>query len=303
MSARRIYPQLLADGLGVSLLGSGAEAGGVDAEIVFRERGPSRTNGPVIEPDGLVILHSTHHAELHTELVSVRLDLETNPACVEAWVHEPLAPEYELAVHLTVLLHKILFLMDRLLLHAAAVRLAGRVSLLVGDKGAGKTTSSLAVARAGGAILAEDHVLVRRTPGEFLVSGCDERARLTERTEGHFFPIPVQAPVRELGGLTKKEIRTADHFESVPYRDYAVHRLCLLTIGTEFSAERISRPAAVVGLLGSTRKLQRFAGPRDQDAYLGYLADFVQTLACYRIKLSPDLARLDRLVEFLATPA
>jgi hypothetical protein len=302
VSDRPIYHRLLAESFGVFFSGAELDAADVDAEMVFREDDVGLASVPEIPPDALVLSASSCRPKLHTELFSVVPDPEQSPVRATLHVREPLAPEFELAVHLTVILHKLLFLMDRLILHAAAVRLADRVSLLVGEKGAGKTTSSIAVARAGGAILAEDHVLVSRVSGQFLVSGCDEHARLAEETERHYFPNPIEAPVRELGGLKKKEIRVADYFESMPYRDFGADRLCFVKIGTRFSATPIPGPSALVGLLDSTRKLQRFASGRDQGEYLGYLADFVQTVPCFQVELSPDLNKLDLLVEFLMAP-
>src|SRR5699024_9092648 len=102
---------------------------------------------------------------------------------------------YDLCVHLAVVFHKILFLLDRIVLHAAAVRVAGRVALFIGDRGAGKTTTALALTRAGGTVLGEDHIILRRSGDGFVVSGCDERWRVDARTERHFFdnPLPLEA--------------------------------------------------------------------------------------------------------------
>lgn len=292
------YPELLVESLGVPLFPIEDLEGEPDARLVIRERA-GLFDAIEVPPDGLVIRTDGATKLILTELVTVALREEGAHRRIELDVRRPDAGDLELAVHLSVILHKVLFLSNRLLLHAAAVRMSGRVALFVGDKGAGKTTLSLAVARSGGTILAEDHVLVRRHDPRFLVSGCDQRARLTAATERHFFPEAVEGPFRDLGGVRKRELRVADHFDSSPFVDHPLERLCFVRVGERFTVARIRAARAVALLLGGTRKLQRFADPADQGRFLDYLTAFAGSVPGFEVELSPDLNDLRRLVDFL----
>lgn len=302
-SPRARYPELLAEGLGVPLFAPDAFAGDSAATLLVREGARDRRTDGIdpdsVPPDGIVLATDGDEELIVTELLAAALRRDGERTLIELDVVRPEIGDFELAVHLSVLLHKVLFLTDRLLLHAAAVRLDDSVTVFVGDKGAGKTTLSLAVARAGGTILAEDHVLVRRHGGRFLVSGCDQRARLTEATERHFFPDSVDGPFRDLGGVRKRELRVADHFDSAPFRDFAPDRLCFIRVGERLSLERVSAARVLTSLLDATRKLQRFANADDQRRFLDFLAAFAASVPAFAAELSPDLDELERMIAFL----
>ena len=200
-----------------------------------------------------------------------------------------------LCVHFGVIIHKILFHCDRLMLHAGAVRVDDAVCLFVGDKGAGKSTSCLALARAGGTVLGEDQVVLWRSGGKFTVSGNDERSRVTERTERHFFVEPLPITPRDFAGTMKKEIAMRDYFKSEPFRDFPPHRLLFPRVTGEFSLRRLSSQAALRRMMAYNGHFQRFAGARDQAAFLDFLAGFIASVSCWELTLGEDLSELDTL--------
>src|SRR5262245_46454957 len=166
----------------------------VTLEIAVRDEEQVDASTPVVPPDGMVVRQGHRVSTIHTEVLSVVVDQSQMPAQVRITIRHGQRSHYELRVHLAVVFHKILLLLDRVVLHAAAVQLHGRLALFIGDRGAGKTTTTIALSRAGGTVLGEDHLVLRRTADGFLVSGCDERWRVDERTERHFFgdPLPQQ---------------------------------------------------------------------------------------------------------------
>jgi hypothetical protein len=100
------------------------------------------------------------------------------------------------AVHVDALL----LTLGAIRLHGAAIEFGGSTNMFLGDKGAGKSTTSLALGLAGGRVLADDQLLVRRTDGGIRVSGVDGNVRLTTKTESHFLTEPLDAEAVDYGG-------------------------------------------------------------------------------------------------------
>ena len=251
------------------------------------------------ETNLLALGGSPLHPTITTDALRVSLALDRAPRQIRIEVLEPDLPLPPLTVHFVVVIHKLLFLLDRVVLHAAAVSLNGRTSLFVGEKGAGKSTLCLSLARAGGTVLGEDVVVLRRPATGFLVSGGDERSRLTEPTERHFFPAPLAVPARDFAGTLKKEIRRGDFIASRPYQDVPVHRLYFPRITGTCRVGRLRAQPALLRLLAANGHFQRFAGPADQACFLGWVADFIGTVSRHELELSYDLAELDRFVATL----
>jgi hypothetical protein len=272
----------------------------VEADIALAEPTRAEWSDRLLIPrDGMVLRHSDRHPEIHTERISVALDLAAFPARADFALFTPHPPHFDLCVHLAVVFHKLLFLMDRVVLHAAAVRLSGRVSVFLGARGAGKSTIALRLARAGGTVLGEDHLILKRSGGGFAVSGCDERARLDAKTERHFFDEPLPAEPVDFAGRLKKEIPAQQLFRSEPYTDGRADLLFFARPGTTFAIAPLRRRIALLKLMEAAGKLQRFVDPTDRGRFLAMLSDFVTTIQPYDLTLSDDLRELDGLVRFL----
>jgi hypothetical protein len=271
----------------------------VELDIVFADGVADRRSRPDIPPDGMVLGGVPLRREIHTETVSAVIDLAADPVRVDLAIHADGIAHFDLCVHLTVVLHKVLFIVGRVVLHAAAVRLGGVTTLFLGDKGAGKTTSSLRLARAGATVLGEDHVILKRSRDGFQVSGCDERSRLDAKTERYFFPEPLAMEPRDFAGLLKKELPARDVFDSQPYIDHRPARVFFSRVGTKFAIVPLPRRAALLRLIRAAGKLQRFVDADDYGSFLDMLSDFTRAVVAYDLELSPDLRELDRLVEFL----
>ncbi len=251
-------------------------------------------------PENLLELGgTTQRPTIATDALHAELSLDRQPIPIRLTVLRPDTPFPALCVHFGVIIHKMLFYCDRLMLHAAAVTVDDGVCLFVGDKGAGKSTSTLALARSGGTVLGEDQVLLWRSDGAYLVSGSDERARLTERSEHHFFGEPLPVPARDFAGTMKKEIAMKDYFASAPYCDFPPARLLFPSVSGRFGLTRIKAQVALRRLMAYNGHFQRFDGARDQAAFLDFLAGFIATVSCWDLTLSDDLSELDTLAERL----
>lgn len=265
-------------------------------EVRFLER---RGRWAKVPPDGLVVRRRGQTFEVHTEAVSARLRERPGGWRAAVTVRQPDPEGRELAVHFAVVFGKLLGLMGYLRLHAAAAELAGEAVVFIGDKGAGKSTLSLTLGRAGWTLLADDDVLVRRVDGRLVGSGCNETIRVTAATERHFFDTPL--PIRPIfsGTELKKEMLATDIFRAAPYREVPVRGLFFTRVADRFGLVSMSGQQATLALLAFTRKSQRFSDAEDCDRYLRLLASLLDGVPAYRLELSPDLGDLNQLVDRL----
>ncbi|MEE2777334.1 MAG: hypothetical protein VYE73_11325 [Acidobacteriota bacterium] len=196
--------------------------------------------------------------------------------------------------------YRILYHLGRVLIHAAAIGMSGGTNVLLGDKGSGKTTTSMYLGRRGFPILAEDHVLLCQRPDGYTVSGCDDCIRLTRETELLFFENGLDLPITDIGGVAKKELDPTTREEILwrPFEDAPVRRLFLPRVGDEFKVERLASLPAVLGLVASVQKRFRFVDRDDRQRFLDYFSDFVEPLEVYRLTLSRDLDQLHRLADW-----
>jgi hypothetical protein len=247
----------------------------------------------------MVLGGDPRRSTITTEFLHAELRRDTTPVEITLQVWRGDAPQVELEFHFSVIVHKILVLMDRLILHGAAIRSRDEVSVFVGDKGAGKSTICLALARSGAAVLGEDRLILRASDGRFLVSGGDERSRVTERTEQHFFAEPLAVTPRDFAGTLKKEIRMGDHFDSRPFEDFPADRLFFPRVSGRLQVTPMKPQTALLRLMGLTAHWHRFAGSADQRRFLDMMTGFVRSVRTYEIDLSENLADLDRLDELI----
>ena len=271
----------------------------VTAEIAVRAEEAADNSVPDVPADGMVVRHGHPVSTIHTEALSVAIDHAAVPTRVQVTVRSGERSHYELRVHLAVVFHKILFLMNRVVLHAAAVQFNGRLAIFIGDRGAGKTTTTIALSRAGGTVLGEDHLVLWRTGDGFLVSGCDERWRVDERTERHFFASPLPLQASDYAGRMKKEVTVRLDGASQPFTDQRPELLFFMRAGSRFEIRRIPRGVSVLRLMEEAGRLQRFVDADDRQRFLDLLSDFVPTITPYELERSDNLADLDRLIEFL----
>lgn len=281
----------------------GLSAGLARARIrVFETEDPP---GLVAEapPDGIVMTAvEPGWWRITTDAITAHV-LEGEPAEIIVAVRGRPEDEFAFRVHLGVTLHRALFLLGRVFLHAAGVEWDGTCTAFVGDKGSGKSTLSLALGRAGAAVLGDDHLVLRRDRDRYAVSGCDREARILPDAEEHLFGGPVDAPIVELGGVRKREILLERFFRSEPYREYTLDRVVFPEVGRQFRATPMSKSAALVRLIGATRSSHRFSSGADQAEYLDYLAGLTESVDAFEVELSPDLSELDALVGWMRDDA
>ena len=209
-------------------------------------------------------------------------------------------PAYERRVHLSVAMNAVLFHFGRVLLHAGAVRLGERVHLFVGDRGAGKTTVTLRLAAAGGTLLCDDHVVIRRGRRHFTASGCSARTRLTADTERFLLARPLGVAAQEFAGVRKKDVDAGDLCTSRPFRDYIADAVYFPRLGTRFQLRPMARNEGMAALLRHWRSALRFRDAGQFERCLAFFAAFAAQVDLFELELSPRLADLDQLAECLS---
>ncbi len=205
-----------------------------------------------------------------------------------------------LRTHLSVVLHRLLLALDAAYLHAAAVSVDGVTHLFVGEKGAGKTTLCLSLARRGATVLSDDHVLIRRRDKDYVVSGCERLSRVTAPTEAFLFEQPLAVAAADCAGTPKKEFAVADYFRSAPFEDRPVHAVHFPRVGRELARRRRSAMETTVDLLARTRKSYRPGGPGDVAALLDFWSGLAAFATADDLELSADLDQLTRIDAVLA---
>jgi len=194
--------------------------------------------------------------------------------------------------------------LDRIRLHAAAVDFGGAVSLFAGDKGSGKTTICLHLARAGGSVLGEDQIMVRRTAsGPYLAAGGDDLMRVTAKTEAHFFAEPIAAPALDFAGTAKKEIRAASFITYLPNGEWPLRRIFFPEVRDRFAIRSLARRETLQRLAAPLLLINRFTSDTDRRDFIDFLAGLARQVEGFSLTLTPDLTDLYRLSCFLQPEA
>jgi len=215
------------------------------------------------------------------------------------YVREPQYSHEAFHGHVFEIIHKILFMFDMFYVHAAAVERGGRVSAFVGDRGNGKSTICLRLAKEGAVILSDDHIVFKKKRGRFLVSGCEETGRVTGKTEDALFGKKLDSESKRFGGVLKKEVLLADFFECAHFKDFHINDIFFTHIGAEFAIVPVTPSEAVLRLIECTKPFFRFNRTEDYAEYLGYFSGLAAKTRLYDLTLTRNLGDLDRLDAFL----
>jgi|WetSurMetagenome_2_1015567.scaffolds.fasta_scaffold01033_7 hypothetical protein len=225
---------------------------------------------------------------------------DTSPARIVIFIREPQYSSAAFRDHLFEVIHKILFIFKRFYIHAGAVKWEDKVFAFVGDKGSGKSTVCLRLAKDGAQIISDDHILFNKNGDEFSISGCEETVRVTEKTEKGLFGSPLRENQNDYDGVLKKEILLKDYFDCIPFQDFPIHDLFFTRVGDAFKIYPISKQQAVINLIDKTKAFFRFNRPEDLNDYLAYFSQLTNQTRVFDLILSHDLGDLTKLLPFLS---
>jgi hypothetical protein len=254
---------------------------------------------PDIADDSIAITERPDGIEFATPLLSASARRRGGRVQARIVGRFDAVPYYVISAHLSVIVRRLLLWMDLFYLHAGAVEWNGAASLFVGEKGAGKSTSCMHLAKAGAQLISEDHILLRRRGADFLVSGSETVGRVTGRTEQHLFASALPMEAQDYAGSWKKEFSLSDHFRCAPRIDFAFHNIFFPRVGDRFALEPLSEMQAALRLFADARQFFRFHGASDYQRFLDFFTGMVAGKRAYLLTLTPNLGDLDQLVELL----
>jgi|ERR1700733_1703637 len=212
-----------------------------------------------------------------------------------------------LATHplLTIGLLETLKRFARFPLHAGGLARNGRGILLPGSSGAGKSTTTVALVRAGFDFLADDTVFLTPTPGResgILVHGFPDQIDVTGQTAAmfpelaHFVAQPLPT------GRDKHGFRVEDAFGVLPLARCRPTALVFprITRGRRSFTEPLSAAAALRELVPNVL----LTDPRASQEHLDMLGRLVGSVPSYVLAAGSDLdLAVDCVSELVAEPA
>ena len=188
-------------------------------------------------------------------------------------------------------------------LHASAIAIQGSAIALVGEAGAGKSTTAAALALRGWPVLCEDVCAFADTDGEFSVLPAYPRISLWPDSVEFLFSsasaLPLIVPGWEkrflaLDGTTAKFASASAPLAAV---------FLLANRSTEESAPRIEPISAKDALLRLVQDtyMNWLLDGRQRAAEFDQLARLVSAAPCFRLTPSANPARLPALAEMIET--
>ena len=178
----------------------------------------------------------------------------------------------------------------RYYVHAAAIGTAAGGALLAGQGGSGKSTTTLACARAGLGVAGDDYTLVSVDPVPYGYS-LYNTVKLKAREDTDRFPqlLPSLSNADRLAE-EKPMLSLHDHYPLSVLRAFPIRAILLPQVrgGTDTWLEPASPIAALRALAPSTI-LQL---PGNGQAAFGAMARLARSVPCYTLALGTDLAQI-----------
>jgi hypothetical protein len=181
-------------------------------------------------------------------------------------------------------------------LHAGGVCRDGRALLLPGTSGAGKTTLTLALARAGLGFLGDDTLFLRRGPEGVEVLAFPDEFDLTDETVAFFPELRSLLDTERPEGWRKRQLRPAG--TGVIWQAAPALLVFPRVAGVpESRLVPMDRGEALLELAPNVLLTE----PRSAQTHLDVLAELVERSECWRLATGTDLDEaVRRVTELLA---
>ena len=208
--------------------------------------------------------------------------------------------EDEIHFWLVVLVQKALLARGLVRLHAGAVSVNGRTVVLIGDKGAGKSTTVLALGQRGAVVLGDDQLAAQCDGDGVAVAGSHAMIRLTADTESRLLPEPLPVEPIWLAGVPKKEVLLQSVVPAAPFEAHQPTDLWFLRVGDRFEHRPLPRAEALARLVRLVAPQHRLADNRDRAELIDVLSRLAERTVARDVSLSPDLDDLGLVWDELA---
>jgi hypothetical protein len=194
-----------------------------------------------------------------------------------------------LATHpmLTIALVETLKRFERYSLHAAGLAWNGRGILVPGASGAGKSTTSVTLVRAGFGFLSDDTVFLTRDRDGIWVAGFPDEVDVTDNTVAMIPELAYLAESAIRPGRDKHSFRVEEVFGITPVVGCRPEVLLApqVVAGPDTRVEPLSTSEALMALLPNVLLTE----PVTTQAHLDMLAELVESLRCLRLLVGSDL--------------
>jgi hypothetical protein len=246
-----------------------------------------------------VLLPDSGRMLLATPLLRASVSCSASPVAIEIQLLDEGVSENVLNIHFSVAIRRILLWLGLAYFHAGAVVWNGEAALFIGEKGAGKSTTCLRLAKEGAVLLSEDHTLVKRVDAGIFVSGADRLARIAPDSEAHVFESAIEGESRDFAGVLKKEFHVGQHFRYSHFCDYPLERIFFLRVGDAYVIRPVSEAEAALRMMTIARAGFRFSAAYDYQSFLDFFAGLTAGKQIYDITLSRNLRDVSNVVEAL----
>jgi len=279
-----------------------SEADDLVIEFVESPESPAPASAPGEASGRLLVEQIPGGHRLSTDPVTIELFQRGGENRMLVTVTDSSLDRGELSFHFWIMLNRVLLLLDRLLLHAAAFVVDGRVIVVCGDNGAGKSTLSVAFGLRGAMLLSEDSLLVTRRSDQFMVSGLTSQMRIPRETEDHLLPGRVLDQKITEDGRNKRMVDADQFFTTQLGLDLPPDRIVFLRSGNITRVAPLSARDALVRLIDNTRFTYRFADAGDVNDHMNLVADLAMSIPAYEATRDDNLDELDALVDMISAP-
>lgn len=241
--------------------------------------------------DGQSLMWDFHHHG--------RLLLDPELGTLEGHLTEPVTLHHQIVASLFFLMPFSRLLASRglYMIHAAALERRGRGVLIPGVRGVGKSTSSVALLRAGYRCLSDDKPFLRANGNGISLLAFPEKIDITDQTVS-FFPELSAAPSALTTGYRKKQFRPEAIYPGSTTQAVRPDLILFPEISRESTsrAEKLSKSKALEAIL--PHSLLVFDRTISAD-HFQLLAGLVAGADCYRLAFGRDILNLPALVDSL----
>jgi len=263
-----------------------------DAEVVASQPRAATSDDPF---QGWTVYRSGE--EIHVEFnVLGRLSISPDHRRADGFLVRPPSPEQDIRINLMhFALVELLKFLDVYTIHASALERDGRGILIPGHSGQGKTTTCIALLRAGYRCLADDHPLLRREQDGLRLLAFPEKMDVTEQTVAFFPELRDNLDALE-PGLFKRSFNTERLFPHAPVESAAPGIILFPRVvpWRKSHMERLSKSRAMEQLLPhGFRVLNREVARRHFDV----LVDLVHRSECYTLYSGEDVLEIPALID------
>jgi hypothetical protein len=223
--------------------------------------------------------------------------LDPEQGALEGCLTEPITLHHQIVGSLFCLmpLSRLLAARGLYMIHAAALERNGRGVLMPGVSRSGKSTSCVALMRAGYRCLSDDKPFLRGNGSGIELLAFPEKIDVTDQTVS-FFPELCTAPVALTSGYRKKQFRPEAIYPGSTADAVRPDLILFPEISGEPTSrvERLSRAKALEAILPHSLLVFDHAISTDHFQLLGRLVDGAD---CYRLHFGRDVMDLPRLID------